>query len=73
MTSFEKLCRIITEEFQIDVAEITEETTFSELGMGSLETVDAVMRIEEVFQVEISDEEMEKFHSISDVLDFLGR
>ena len=61
MTTFEKLCRIITDEFNLDDTELTMETTFSELGLDSLHLVDAVMRIEEEFGVEISDEEMEKF------------
>lgn len=71
MTTFEKLCRIITDEFNLDDTELTMETTFSELGLDSLQLVDAVMRIEEEFGVEISDEEMEKFHSLGDVCNFL--
>ena len=71
MTTFEKLCRIITDEFNLDDTELTMETTFSELGLDSLQLVDAVMRIEEEFGIEISDEEMEKFHSLGDVCNFL--
>lgn len=73
MNTFQRLCRILEEEFQIEAAEITMETTFSEMGLGSLETVDAVMRIEEEFSVEISDEDMEKFHCISDVCEYLQK
>ena len=71
MTYFEKLCGILSDEFQLETESFTEETTFSEIGLDSLQLVDVVMRIEEVFQVEISDEEMEKFHSLSDVCKFL--
>ena len=73
MNTFERLCRILEEEFQINPDEITMETTFSEMGLGSLETVDAVMRIEEEFHVEISDEDMDNFHSVSDVCEYLQR
>ncbi len=71
MTTFEKLCKILSEEFEIEKNSFTPETTFSELGLDSLQVVDAVMRIEEAFCVEISDEEMENFHSLSDVCKFL--
>lgn len=73
MNTFQRLCRILEEEFQIETAEVTMETTFSEMGLGSLETVDAVMRIEEEFHVEISDEDMEKFHCIADVCGYLEK
>lgn len=71
MTTFEKLCKILSEEFQIDENAFTPETTFSELGLDSLQIVDAVMRIEEGFDVEISDEELQKLYCLSDVCDLL--
>lgn len=71
MTTFQKLCDILSKEFDLGKDNITPETTFSELGLDSLQIVDAVMRIEETFGVEISDEEMEKFRSLSDVCNFL--
>ena len=73
MTTFEKLCRILSLEFELNSDSLTPETTFSELGLDSLQVVDAIMRIEETFSVEISDEEMEKLHSLSDVCEFLER
>ena len=71
MTTFQKLCDILSKEFDLCKDNITPEITFSELGLDSLQIVDAVMRIEETFGVEISDEEMEKFRSLSDVCNFL--
>lgn len=71
MTTFQKLCNILSKEFDLETDTLAAETTFSELGLDSLQIVDAVMRIEETFGVEISDEEMEKFRSLSDVCNFL--
>lgn len=71
MTTFEKLCIILSKEFDIDKDAFTKEITFSELGLDSLQIVDAVMRIEEGFDVEISDEELEKLHCLSDVCELL--
>ena len=71
MTTFQKLCNILSKEFDLETDTLAAETTFSELGLDSLQIVDAVMRIEEAFGVEISDEEMEKFRSLSDVCNFL--
>ena len=71
MTTFQQLCNILSKEFDLNQDTLTPETTFSELQLDSLQTVDAVMRIEEAFSVDISDEEMENFHSLSDICKFL--
>lgn len=71
MTTFQQLCNILSKEFDLNQDTLTPETTFSELQLDSLQIVDAVMRIEEAFSVDISDEEMEKFHSLSDICKFL--
>lgn len=71
MNTFEKLCEILSDEFGFDKSEITDETTFAELGLDSLEMVDAIMRIEEEFGVEIPDEAFAAMHSVGDVTEFL--
>jgi len=50
---FAKMAEIIAEHVGCDVSTITEGTTFEELGVDSLDTVEMVMRLEEELGVEL--------------------
>ena len=50
---FQKLAEIIAEHLEIDVADISEETTFEDLGVDSLDTVEMVMKLEDDLGVEL--------------------
>lgn len=47
--TFEKVAKIIAEYKDIDVAAITPESTFAELGIDSLDTVELIMSFEDEF------------------------
>lgn len=51
--TFEKIAALIAESKDIDVAEIKLESTFEELSVDSLDTVEMVMVFEEEFGVTI--------------------
>ena len=66
---FEKIAAIIADHTGGDAAEITEKTTFEELGVDSLDTVEMIMKLEEDLNVEI---EMEgKFETVGDLVKFI--
>jgi len=66
---FKKIAAIIADHTGGDVKEITAETTFEELGVDSLDTVEMVMKLEEELGVEI---EMEgKFETVGDLVKFI--
>ena len=50
-----------------------EQQTFQEIGADSLDIVEIVMRLEEVFGIEINDEDAEKLQSLKDVIDYVHR
>ena len=54
---FEKIAEVLAERSGMDVASITMETTFADLKLDSLDTVDTLMGLEDVFGVtlEVSD------------------
>ena len=55
---FEKLQQIIAEVLNVDIDEITPETTFiDDLGADSLDVFQIIMGIEEEFDIEIPQEE----------------
>lgn len=68
---FEKIKAIICDYFELDEDEVTPETTFAEIGADSLDMVDLAMDIEDVFNVEVTEEALEKFVSVEDVVKFL--
>ena len=64
---FEKLQQIISEEQNVEVDEITPETTFvDDLGADSLDVFQIIMGIEEEFDIEIPTEEAEKITTVGD-------
>ena len=64
---FEKLQSIIAEVLNVDVDEITPETTFvDDLGADSLDVFQIIMGIEEEFDIEIPQEKAEKIVSVGD-------
>jgi len=51
--TFEKVAKLIAENKDMDIADITMTSTFEELGLDSLDTVELVMVFEEEFNISI--------------------
>ncbi len=67
---FEKLINIIAEVLNVDVSEITEDTTFvDDLGADSLDVFQIIMGIEEEFDIEIDSEDAEQIVSVGDAVE----
>lgn len=67
---FEKLVTIIAEVLNVDTAEITPDTTFvNDLGADSLDVFQIIMGIEEIFDIEISNEDAEQIVSVGDAVE----
>lgn len=67
---FEKLKKIIAEVLNVDVDEITMDTTFvDDLGADSLDIFQIIMGIEEEFDIEINNEEAEKIATVADAVE----
>ena len=66
---FEKIAAIIADHTGGDIQEITESTTFEDLGVDSLDTVEMVMRLEEELGVELELEE--KFETVGELVRFV--
>ncbi len=67
---FEKLKKIIAEVLNVDMEEITMETTFvDDLGADSLDIFQIIMGIEEEFDIEITNEEAERIATVADAVE----
>lgn len=69
---YEKFVDLLVDELQIDRNEITMESELSnDLGINSIELADLVMLCEEKFDIEINDEDIRKFTTVADVVNYL--
>lgn len=62
---------ILAQNFGV-VTPINEESVLAELGMDSLDTVEFVMWLEEEFDIEIPDEDAEKWQTVGDVVAYVS-
>ena len=69
---FEKVQAIIAEYLDLEEDTITMESQLvDDLGADSLDAVDIAMALEDEFDIEIPDEDLEKMSKISDVVKYL--
>lgn len=69
---FDTLKNLLVDELQIDPALITPDAELSsDLGINSIELANLVMICEEKFELTIDDDDIHKFVTISDVVDYL--
>ncbi len=69
---FEKIKEILIEEMQVDAENITLEAELvNDLGVNSLELADLILLCEEKFDIEINDEDIHKFITVGDVVNYL--
>ena len=68
----EKVIGIIMEQLDVTREECVPEASFiDDLGADSLDLVELIMAMEETFNVQIADNELQQIRSIQNVLDFL--
>lgn len=70
---FGKIRSLISEQLDIDEEKITSETTFEDIEADSLDVVELVMALEEEFDLEIADEEVEKIKTVGDIVRYIEK
>jgi len=69
---FEKVAAILAEQLDAEVESITPETNLvDDLGADSLDVVDLVMTLEDEFDMEIPDEDIENVRTVGDIVKYL--
>ncbi len=72
MSTFEKVRDVIVEKLGVDAAKITEDASFiDDLGADSLDTVELIMQFEEVFDIEIPDEDAESITTVGKSVQYI--
>jgi len=72
MDVFEKVKAIVVDQLGVDEEEISPTTTFQSLNADSLDIVELVMALEEEFNLDIADEEVENIQTIADVVKYVS-
>ena len=67
----DKVKSIVAEQLEIDIDSLTMETTFEEIDAASLDIVELVMALEEEFELEISDQEIENIKTVGDIVKYI--
>jgi len=74
MTLEEKVVSIIVRELGLEKGEISPEKSFiDDLGLDSLDVMTLAMAIEEDFDIEVPDDDVEGIKTIQDVFDYLHK
>ena len=69
---FDKIKSIIVEQLDADENDVTMDANIQDdLGADSLDVVDLVMSIEESFDIEIPDEEVEGIKTVGDIVKYI--
>ena len=69
---FEKVREILVDQHDVDEDAVTMEVSIqNDLGADSLDIVDLVMSLEEEFDCEIPDEEIENIKTVGDIVKYI--
>ena len=71
MNTIETLQQAIKKELDRDLGTLTKDTSFEELALDSLDVVQMVMAIEEAFDIEIDDDDVENLKTVGQLLDYI--
>ena len=69
---FENVRNALAEQFEVDAESITLETSLiDDLGADSLDVVELIMALEDMFGITISDEDAAQLHTVSRIVEYL--
>ncbi len=68
----EKVKKILSEQFSVEEDSIPANTNIAEdLGADSLDVVDILMSIEDEFEIEVPDEEIENIRTVGELVNYI--
>jgi acyl carrier protein len=70
--TLQKVIDTIAEKLNMPKENINPEATFKDLGADSLDIVEIIMSFEEIFGIEIKDEDAEKIKTVQDAADHIN-
>jgi acyl carrier protein len=68
---FERIQKIICEQFDLKPEQVTEATTLEEVNADSLDVYDLAQSLESAFDVTFHEEDLEDIKNVGDIVDFV--
>ena len=69
---FENLKKFLVDELHVNAADVTMDAELSgDLGINSLELAELILACEEKFNVQIDDEDLHRFTTVADIVNYL--
>lgn len=69
---FEKIADIVRSHLALDESvQLTPATSLKEMKIDSLDVVEIIMKIEDLFEIEIPDEKLYEFRNLGDIADYV--
>ena len=69
---FDKVKEIIVDQLDVEESAITPDTSLTkDLEADSLDAVEIIMAIEDEFDIEVPDEDAEKFQTVTDIVKYV--
>lgn len=67
----EQLLKLAEENLDVDTANLDFESKISDMDIDSIDLVDFIMVIEEEFEIEFTDEELDEIENLSDIVSLI--
>ena len=69
----QELLSIVGDQLGQPIESIEDDATFTSLGADSLDMVEMIMHVEEKFDIQIDDNEIESYKTFNEFVDFVTR
>lgn len=70
-STFETVKEMIVDRFGVQEDKVVPEMTFEDLGADSLDVVELVMELEDVFDIQFADEKIENLNNIGEAVAYI--
>lgn len=67
--SFERVAQVVADTLEIDIDEISEDTSFDDLGADSFDRLELVTSLEDELGLELDEDVLAKIETIGDAID----
>ncbi len=71
MSTSEQVKTTLAEQLGVKIENITDTTTFEDLGADSLDKIEITLQLEDNFKIEIPDDEAEKLLTVGNVVKYI--
>jgi len=73
MTASDKVKELFANQLGVKIENISDTTTFDDLGADSLDKIEITLQLEDVFKIEIPDNEAERLLTVGEVISHIEK